>query len=150
MTAVAACTASIGPGWDVAIEADRPDASTVALVNGDSIAVCETARNASGVGFGDTGVGIGTHPAPSPVTLSYITSGGHDDKPSYLVGRATPSTDAVIVTVEDGSQHRAVLGGGLWLAWLDEPANPTLIEALDASGTVISRLEDPMASSPPG
>jgi hypothetical protein len=147
-TAAAACVGSVGAGWQVAVESDRPDASTLALVSGDSIAVCQTWQGAGGAGFGNTVTGTGKHPASSPATLSYVAGGGAGDQTSFLVGRVPPSASAVRVTVADGSQHLALLGGGLWLAWLEQPAKPTAIEALDGSGTVISRLADPDGVQP--
>ncbi len=147
-TAAAACVGSVGAGWQIAVEGDRQDASTVALVSGDSIAVCQTWREAGGAGFGNTMTGTGRHPATTPATLSYVTGGGTGDQTSFLVGRVPTSASAVRVTVADGSQHSALLGGGLWLVWLEQPAEPTVIEALDGSGTVISRLADPDGVQP--
>jgi hypothetical protein len=147
-TAAAACLGSVGPGWQVAVESDRSDAATLALVSGDSIAVCQTWREANGGGFGNIMTGTGLHPAPSPATLSYVTGGGTGDQASFLVGRVPASARTVSVSVADGFQQPAVLGDGLWLAWLDEPAQPTAIEARDGSGTVVGRLADPAGLQP--
>lgn len=147
-TAAAACLDSVGPGWEVAVETDRSDASTLALVSGDAIAVCQTWRRRGGVGFDSTSTGTGLHPGTSPVALSYVTGGGMGDQTSFLVGRVPASARTVDVTVADGSQQPAVIGGGLWLAWLEQPATPTVIEARDGSGAVVGRLADPAGLQP--
>lgn len=151
-TAVAACTDALGKGWQVAVEMDRPDSSTLALVSGDSVATCQTWANAERTDFGNTVVGVGLHPAASPPALSYLTGGGTSNQTSFLVGRVPPSASAVRIAFADGSEHDAVLGDGLWLAWLEQPADaePTTIEALDATGTVISRLADAGGIQPAG
>jgi hypothetical protein len=142
-TAAAACLDSLGPGWQVAVESDRPDSATLAFVSGDSIATCQAwAARAPGAGFGNTVTGIGKHPLPLAGALSYLTGGGTNQGMEFLVGRVPPSTSAVRLTLADGSQQSAVLGGGLWLVWLGQPSEPTAIEALGASGMVLSRLED--------
>jgi hypothetical protein len=43
-----------------------------------------------------------------------------------------------------------VLGGNLWLVWLERPGVPTGIEALDASGAVITAIVDPDGIQPTG
>lgn len=151
-TAAAACADALGKGWQVAVKLDRADSSTLALVSGDSIATCQTWRNAERTDFGNTATGVGLHPASSPPVLSYLTGGGTGNQTSFLVGRVPPSASAVWVAFADGSEHEAVLGGGLWLAWLEQPADaePITIEALDATGTVISRLADAGGIQPGG
>ncbi len=152
-TAVAACTDAVGKGWQVAVEMDRAESSTLALVSGDSIATCQTTRtNAEPNDFGLSTTGIGLHPTSSPPALSYLTSGGPGSQTSYLVGRVPPSAGVVRVTFADGSEQDAVLGGGLWLVWLEQPSDaaPTAIDALDARGTVISSLADANGMQPSG
>jgi len=151
-TAAAACTDAVGKGWQVAVEMDRADSSTLALVRGDSIATCRTWSNAARTDFGNTATGVGLHPASSSPALSYLTGGGTGDRTSFLVGRVPPSASAVQVTFADRSENKAVLGGGLWLAWLEQPADgaPVAIEALDAAGTVVSRLADADGIQPAG
>ena len=143
-TAAAACQAHAS-GWPVDVEVDHADSSALALVSAGSIALCLAYRDGSG--FGTTSVGIGGHPAPSPVVLSYLTSqtAGHE---VILVGRFPPGAEAVRLTLADGSTHDASLGKGLWLAWLSTDSEPTLIEALDASGTTLDRLADPNPIEP--
>ena len=143
-TAVAACMDALGSGWQVAVEVDRPASSTLALISGDSIATCQTGKNTERTSFDNTATGVGLYPNSSPPVLSYLTSAGPDDKTSFLVGRVPPTASAVRVAFADGSEQNAVLGGGLWLAWLEQPADatPVAIEAFDAAGTVISRLAD--------
>jgi hypothetical protein len=156
-TAVAACLDALhgmdeaGTGWQVAVEVDRDDSSTLALTKGDSIATCQTGKNAARAGFDATASGVGEHPTVSPAALSYLTWSG-PGKPSFLVGRVPPAADAVRVTFADGSDLKAALGGGLWLAWLEEPADvaPVAVEALDVAGAVISRLEDSDGIQPTG
>ena len=151
-TAAAACADALGTGWQVAVEIDRPASSTLALVSGDSIATCQTWENAARTDFGSTATGIGLHPIGSPPALSYLTGGGMGNQVSFLAGRIPPSASAVRVVFADGSAHDAVLGDGLWLAWLEQPSDtePTTIEALDAEGTVISRLVDVDGIAPSG
>jgi len=150
--AVAACTDALGSGWQVAVEADRADSSTLALVSGDSIATCQTGKNAERTSFDNTAAGDGLYPTSSSPALSYLTSAGPGDKTSFFVGRVPPAASAVRVVFADGSEQKAVLGGGLWLAWLEQPADavPVAIEALDAAGTVISRLADTDGIEPAG
>ncbi len=152
LTAAAACLDSLGAGWTMAVEADRPDSATLAFVSGDSIATCQTwAAVAATPSFGgNTVTGIGKHPLASPPTLSYLTGGGGGDKTSFLVGRVPPSASAVRLTLADGPQQSAVLGDGVWLAWLEQPSEATAIEALDPSGKVLSRLADPNGLQPAG
>ena len=151
-TAVATCSDALGEGWQVAVEMDRADSSMLALVSGDSLATCQTWQNAERTDFGNTATGIGRHSTGSPPALSYLTSGGPGTQTSFLAGRIPTSASAVRVTLADGSEHDAVLGDGLWLAWLEEPsdAEPITIEALDATGTVISRLADVDGIQPSG
>jgi hypothetical protein len=149
-TAVAACTDGLrsmdvpGSGWQVAVEVARADSSALALVSGDSIATCQTGKNAERTSFDNTASGVGTYPTSSPPALSYLTSAGPAGETSFLVGRVPPTAGAVRVAFADGSEQEAVLGGGLWLVWLEQPADavPVAIEALDAAGSVISRLAD--------
>ena len=151
--AAAACLDSLGAGWQVAVESDRPDSATLAFTSGDSIATCQTwaSRQADPTAFGSsTTTSIGKHPFQSPTPLSYLTGGGTGDKTSFLVGRVPPSTSTVRLTLADGSQQSARLGGGLWLVWLEQPSEPTAIEALDASGKVLSRLADQNGLQPTG
>jgi hypothetical protein len=148
-TAVAACTDALGGGWQVAVEVDRDDSSTLALTSGDSIATCQAGRNADRTGFGTTATGVGTHPTTTPPALSYLTWAG-PDKPSFFVGRVPPAAAVVRVTFDDGSEQTATVGNGLWLAWLEQPndVEPVAIDALDASGTSISQLADPDGIQP--
>jgi len=149
-TAVSACADALGDGWQVAVEVDHDDGSILGLVKGDSIATCQTWLDAARRSYGPTTTGIGLHPSPSPAALSYLTSGGTGAEPDYLLGRIPADASAVRVTVADGTAHDAVIGNGLWLVWLDEPGQPTLIEALGASGQATSTLTDPDGIEPAG
>ena len=151
-TAVAACMDALGSGWQVAVEMDRADSSTLALISGDSIATCQTGKNAERTSFDSTATGVGLHPTSSPPALSYLGWAGPGDKTSFLVGRVPPTASAVRVAFADGSEQKAALGGGLWLAWLEQPADavPVAIEALDTAGAVISRLADKDGIQPSG
>ena len=150
-TAAAACRDALGEGWRVAVEMGRADSSTLALESGDSIATCQTWPNAEGTDFVITATGVGLHPASSSA-LSYLSNGGIGNQRSFFVGRVPVSASAVRVTFASGLQHDAILGGGLWLAWLDQPtdAAPTAIEALNASGLIISRLANGEGVQPAG
>lgn len=142
-TASEACRAGTGGDWKVAVEVDGPDSSALALVSGDSIATCLTSRNADRTGFGSTAVGVGLHPVGSASALTYVTSmATTSGPPSILIGRVPPVTSAVRLVLADGSEQNATIGGDIWLVWLTTPGEPTLIEALDASGAAISRIED--------
>lgn len=157
-TAVAACTDALhrmdeaGSGWQIAVEMDRDNSSTVALVSGDSIATCQAGKNAERTSFDSVSSGVGTYPITAPPGLSYLTSAGPSGKTSFFVGRVPADASAIRVAFADGSEQDAVLGGGLWLAWLEQPADvvPVAIEALDAAGKVISRLADTDGIQPSG
>lgn len=153
-TAVDACTSTLGGQWRVAVQIDRIDGSMLALVSGDSIATCRTSSDATHAGFGNTTTGVGLHPASSPAALSYLTGGGTNNETSFLAGRTPTSARTVRVDFADGSEETAVLGGGVWLVWLEQPvdaeAAPVVIEALDDAGTVISRLADADGLEPHG
>jgi hypothetical protein len=140
----------MGAGWQVAVKVDREAGSTLALTSGDSIATCQTWANAERTDYVVTVTGVGLHPTPSQPALSYLTGGESGGNTIFLVGRVPPSASAVRVHLADGSQQEAVLGGDLWLAWLEQPGEPTGIEALDASGAVITEIVDPDGIHPTG
>ncbi len=150
MTAASACAAGVGAGWQVAVEVDRPDSSVLALVSGNSIASCQVWANRERTGFGNAATGSGRYPAGSPPTLTCVTGGGAGDKMTFLAGRVPSAGSAVRVVLDGGSGQEATLGGGLWLAWLQQPGEPTAIEALDASGAVIARIADASGVQPSG
>lgn len=149
-TASEACiTATDGLGWKVAAEIDRGDASVLALTLDTGIASCLTSRGRDGYGL--TSVGIGKFPAVVPSQLTYLTGvDAADGSPRVLIGRAPDGTAAVRLSFGDGLIARASLGNGMWLAWLEEPAYPTMIEAVDASGTVVDRLSNESGVRPRG
>ena len=154
-TAVAACVALIDqPGltWQLAVEIDRDQGSALALVSDEQIALCQSSRAPDRSGFADTTLGVGLHPTASPQALTYASSQAEAGarSPSLLVGRIPPGTATVRLGFADGSQQLASVAKGLWLAWLAVPADPTTIEALDAGGSVIGRLEDPTGIMPRG
>jgi hypothetical protein len=157
-TAVAACTDAVprwkesASGWQVAVEIDRGTLGIVAFVSGDAIAWCQAGGNLERTSFDIIEGGTGTYPITSPPTLSYLTSAAPSGKTSILVGRVPPDASAVRVAFADGSKLDAALGGDLWLTWLEQPADvsPVAIEALDAAGSVTSRLEDPDGIQPAG
>jgi hypothetical protein len=49
----------------------------------------------------------------------------------------------VRVDAGDATEHVAAVGRGYYVAWLTGPAAPVRIDALDASGNLLQRLEDP-------
>ncbi len=151
-TAVGACTEALGDGWQVAVEMDRNDSSVLALVWDDSVATCQTWSDAARTDFGNTVTSVGRHPAGAPGALSYLTSSRTGRLAPFLVGRVPPSASAVRVSFADGSALDASVGGGVWLAWPDRPSatEPTLIKALDRSGSLISQLADPDGIQPAG
>jgi len=163
-TAAEACLAAAGSAtdggaWQVAVEADRADASALALVSRSDIAICRTGRTNDGAGFGNTTAGVDESPVVTPQVLTYGSAiATTDGSPSILVGRVPPGTSAVRLGFGDGSEQAASLGRtgepslgpGIWLAWLPTAAVPTSIEALDASGAVIARLADTSGVQPAG
>jgi hypothetical protein len=126
------------------VEIDRSDISALALVSSGSIATCLTTR--SGGNFGTTSLGVGGYPTTSPVALSYLTSQRAGDQ-FILVGRIPSGAHGVRVTFDDATNEEASIGNGLWLAWVSDAGNPTMIEAVDESGT-IDRLNDPNGIQP--
>ena len=144
-TAAAACHAIAGEGWQVAVEIDRLDTSAIALVSAGSIATCLTTR--SDGDFGTTTLGVGGYPTAYPVALSYLSSQKAGQQ-FILVGRIPAAAHGVRVTLEDGTNQDASLGNGLWLAWVPAASNPTLIEAIGASGATIERISDPSGIQP--
>jgi hypothetical protein len=146
-TAVAACRAIAGEGWQLAVETDRADTSALALVSGASIDACLTTRTDGD--FGTTSLGGGAYPAPSPIGLSYLTSQKAGEQ-LILVGRIPAGAAKVRLTLADGPSQEASLGDGLWLAWVSTTSKPILIEAVDASGATIERIGDPNGVQPDG
>lgn len=141
-TAAAACRAAAGQNWRVAVEVDDADSAALALVSGDSIATCLTGRNTDEPGYGSTAIGVGRHPFGTQPALTYLTSSAtSNDLPDIVVGRVPPATNTVRLMLADGSEQDATIGGDVWLARLSIPSMPTRIEALDASGATISKIE---------
>ena len=149
-SAADACIAAAGgASWTVAAEVDHPDASAIALVLGSDIAPCLTSRGSDG--YGPTLVGRGTFPVALPARLTYLTgTTSPDGRPRILVGRIPDQTSEVRLAFGDGSTTTALVGRGIWLAFLSQPSTPTSIEALDASGTVIDRLANEGGVEPQG
>jgi len=150
-TAAEACRTTAGNGpWSLGVEIDRADSATLALISGPDIALCETSRSTEGFGAA-TSVGIGRHPIAAPPILTYSSSsetpGG---SPRALVGRVPPSAVAVRLGFADGSDRLASVANGIWLAWLDDPAIPTRIEAIDGAGAILGRITDPDGIQPGG
>lgn len=50
--------------------------------------------------------------------------------------------------LSDGTTLDGSVGGGLWLVWLDPAALPVAVEALDASGALVGRIEDAAGVQP--
>jgi hypothetical protein len=150
-TAAEACLAALSSGaWRVAAEIDRAASSVLALTQDSSIATCRTAHaNAS---FGPTLVGVGTFPFPAESPLTYLTgileANGGD--PTVLVGRMPPGAASVTLFFRDGSKVPATLGTGVWLAWLETSDTPVGIEALDAAGAVVGRVQNSNGVQPQG
>jgi hypothetical protein len=62
--------------------------------------------------------------------------------------RCGPAAATVRLVFGDGTSQQGSVGGGLWVAWLEAPADPVAIEALDASGSVVGRIADPEGVQP--
>jgi hypothetical protein len=150
-TAAEACLAALSSGaWQVAAEMDRAAASVLALTQDSSIATCTTVHaNAS---FGPTLVGVGAFPLPAGSRLTYLTgvSDPNSGDPTVLVGRMPPGTASVTLFFRDGSTVPATLGTGVWLAWLETSDTPVGIEALDAEGAVVGRVQNSNGVQPQG
>lgn len=139
-TALQACQAAGTGALEVAVEMDRADASALVLASDGQIATCWASRD--GAGFGSASVGSGFYAVTSPATLSYLT--GQEAGPdAILVGRYPASTHVVRVTLLNGTAQEATIGNGVWLALVSRFSKPGVIEALDASGATLGRLDDP-------
>jgi len=130
-------------GWQVAVETDRPQGSAIVFVSGADTLLCFVSRSADGM-LGPVSSGIGGHRAD---TGSGLTLDSGRSSPTHesdiLVGRVPTGTATVSVGARDGAQDIAAVGNGYYLAWLTGPATPVRIDALDASGNLLQRLEDP-------
>jgi hypothetical protein len=60
-----------------------------------------------------------------------------------IYGRVPPGTSRVTVSVGNPSDEMATVANGYWLVWLAVPATPVGIDAFDAGGHLLQRLEDP-------
>jgi hypothetical protein len=150
-TAVEACLAALSGGqWQVAAEVDRPASSAVILVADTNMVTCMTTH--SNAAFGPTMVGTGTYPIPAGSPLSYLTSvlDPGDKEPLILAGRVPPGTATVTLYFADDTAVSATIGTGVWLALLETSDRPVRIEALDAAGAVVGRLQNPAGIEPRG
>jgi hypothetical protein len=130
-------------GWQVAVETDRPQGSAIVFVSGADTLLCFVSRSADGM-LGVVSSGIGGHRGDtrSGLTLdSGLSTPTHER--DILVGRVPTGTATVRVGAGDGSEDVAVVGNGYYLAWFTGSATPVRIDALDASGHLLQRLEDP-------
>ena len=88
-------------------------------------------------------------PPATPQPLTYASAVQSQDKsPEILLGRAPASAASVRLVFGDGTSRAANVGGGLWVAWIEAPADPVAVEALDASGAVVGRIADPKGVQP--
>lgn len=159
-TAEDACRASSGGdgSWTVVVRADRPAladrASGTVLVMqpgqaDGNVGACITYRTSDGSGFGDTTFAIGKFPPATPQPLTYASAvQSQDQSPEILLGRVPPSAASVRLTFGDGTTQPGHIGSGFWVAWLEAPADPVAVEALDASGAVVGRIADPKGVQP--
>ena len=141
-TALEACRSTAGgASWSLAVEIDHGDSAALAMTSGADIALCSTTRTTAG--FASTDVGVGRHPITEQPRLTFSSSAGESGaSPTTLVGRVPRSTTTVRLAFADRSDELASVANGIWLAWLIRPATPVRIEALDAAGRVLDRIED--------
>lgn len=129
--------------WQVAVETDRPQGSAILFVSGADTLLCFVSRSADGA-LGVVSSGIGGHRGD---TRSGLTLDSGRSTPTHesdiLVGRVPTGSTTVRVHAGDGAEVVAAVGNGYYLAWLTGPAMPVRIDALDASGHLLQRLEDP-------
>ncbi len=134
--------------WQMAAEADRPEGSVLLFVSGTNTLLCQVGRTQDGR-FGAVSTALGGHPGDIRVALTLDggaqTPGG---LPNILTGRVPFGATAVRIVFGDGSASSAVVGGGIYLAWLEVPGVPVRIEVLDAGGRVLQQLADPNGLAP--
>lgn len=130
-------------GWQVAAELDRPQGSAILFASGADTLLCVVSRLEDGR-LGVTTTAIGGHRGDTRAGLT-LDSGtfSSSGEPEILVGRVPTGTAMVRVSAGDGADEVAAVGNGYYLAWLAGPAMPVRIDALDTSGHLLQRLEDP-------
>ncbi len=129
--------------WHPAVEIDRPQGSVIVLVSGPDVQMCVVYRSmddsmesvVSGIGGnrGDTRSGLTLDSG-----MDFTTEGS-----DIVYGRVPPGTSRVTVSVGNPSDEVATVANGYWLVWLAVPATPVGIDAFDAGGHLLQRLEDP-------
>jgi hypothetical protein len=130
-------------GWPVAVEADRPQGSAILFVSYSDTLLCVVSRSADGT-LGVVLSTIGGHRGDTRAGLTLDSGmGTPTHELGILVGRIPTGTAAVRVGAGDGTEDVAAVGNGYYLAWLTVPFVPVRIDALDASGNLLQRLEDP-------
>lgn len=133
--------------WTTAVQLGGDKNGAMALVSGERVAGCRFLESArSGERHGTTQ--WAETPAASPQTLTYSVMLPLDETSDsslavVMTGRAPDGAALVRIVDVDGETSDATVGSGIWLAWLQRPAMPVVIEALDASGAVIGRIADP-------
>ncbi len=152
-TALEACSASFStstsaptlPGyWQVVVEVDRPRASALVIIGGDTEVLCVTSRDETGR-FTSTSSGWGRMTLQASPALSYETGEvlpGRDAASSVqaLAGHVPAGTAAVVVLMSDGVTATAALATGNYLALVNTTAVPERIVALDSAGVEIASL----------
>ena len=130
-------------GWHVAVETDRPQGSAILFTSGADTLVCFVSRFKDG-SLAVVSSGLGGHPGDTRTGLT-LDSGMRSPtrEPDILVGRVPSGTVTVRVSAGDRTEDMAAVANGYWLAWLTVPMVPVRIDALDATGAQLQRLEDP-------
>jgi hypothetical protein len=148
-TAAAWCQAALADDgtWTVAVQVGADRNGALALESGSRVAGCRFVEDVkSGVRTGVSQWAEAPATSPQPLTYSVMLPADEasgDDAASLMTGRLPDGAARVRVLLADGTTSEADVGGGLWLAWLQPAGAPVAIEALDGSGTVVDRIEDP-------
>jgi hypothetical protein len=135
--------------WHVAAEIDRPQGSAIVFASASDTLLCFVSRSADGSLGGIWGGSGGRRDAGPSLTLDQIMSTPGARVWDLVTGRVPTGTTTVKVSSANGAEDVAAVGNGYYLAWLRVPAEMVQIDALDASGRVLQRLEVPNGSPVP-
>ena len=139
-------------GLPLILRDDRTPGSVLVFADDRFVVGCEWGAGASA----PEGIFRGVRePAVDPsVKLLFAFSerdGAEPPSPAFIgdqvsVGVARDDVARVLVVLEDGARVEASVGGGLWLAWWQEPVEAAMLRAYDASGALLDESPaDPTA-----
>ena len=111
------------------------------------LSACRWERVSDGVQVMDVTSAIVLAEAPATASVDFGMQAGMDHEQLVVGGRAAPAVAAVRLGLRDGSVVDAVVSNGYWTAWWLGAPMALTIEALDATGAVMSSTSiDPMAT----